>query len=47
MLAPDSRGSTWDAIHGRFGEDVSFINAALEHVVSQVAIGWLQADFAR
>lgn len=38
MLAPDSRGSTWDAIHGKFGDDVSFINAALELVASEVAI---------
>jgi len=38
MLAPDSRGVTWDAIHGRFGADVAFINAALELVASEVAI---------
>jgi phospholipase/carboxylesterase len=29
VLSPDSRGSTWDAIGGRFGEDVTFINRAL------------------
>jgi phospholipase/carboxylesterase len=38
LLAPDSRGITWDAIRGKFGEDVSFINAALELVASEVAI---------
>jgi phospholipase/carboxylesterase len=38
LLAPDSRGPTWDAIRGRFGADVSFINQALEHVASEVSI---------
>ena len=38
LLAPDSRGTTWDAIHGGFGEDVKFINRALEEVASQVTI---------
>jgi phospholipase/carboxylesterase len=38
MLAPDSRGPTWDAIRGKFAEDVSFINSALELVASEVAI---------
>ena len=38
LLAPDSRGTTWDGIHGRFGEDVAFINQALERVAGEVAI---------
>jgi phospholipase/carboxylesterase len=38
LLAPDSRGSTWDMIHGRFGADVAFINQALEKVAAEVAI---------
>jgi len=38
MLAPDSRGSTWDGIHGAFGADVEFINRALESVASQIAV---------
>src|SRR5262249_25951476 len=31
VLAPDSRGTTWDAIRERFGDDVAFLNRALEH----------------
>ena len=38
MLAPDSRESTWDAIGGRFGADVHFINRALEQVFETVAV---------
>jgi phospholipase/carboxylesterase len=38
VLAPDSRDSTWDAIGGRFGADVQFINRALQRVFETVAI---------
>ena len=38
LLAPDSRGETWDAIDGQFGEDVRFINRALELVADEVRI---------
>jgi phospholipase/carboxylesterase len=38
VLAPDSRGGTWDAIRGDFGEDVVFLNRALDHVFEHVAI---------
>lgn len=38
VLAPDSRESTWDAIGGRFGADVHFINRALERVFETVAV---------
>lgn len=38
VLAPDSRGSTWDAINGFFGHDVEFINAALEAVFEQMPV---------
>jgi len=38
VLAPDSRDSTWDAIGGRFGADVHFINRALERVFETVAV---------
>ncbi len=38
VLAPDSRGSTWDAIRGGFGRDVIFLNRALERVFETVAI---------
>jgi predicted esterase len=38
VLAPDSRGTTWDAIRGTFGADVAFLNRALEHVFMRVAV---------
>jgi len=38
VLAPDSRGSSWDAIRGDFGLDVAFINRALERVFQSVAV---------
>ena len=39
ILAPDSRGSTWDRIAtGAFRGDVTFINRALENVFSRVAV---------
>jgi phospholipase/carboxylesterase len=46
IVAPDSRGRTWDAIRDGFGEDVAFLNRVLEFVFahldvdpSRVAIG--------
>ena len=38
VLAPDSRGTTWDAIRDGFGSDVAFINRALEHVFARVPV---------
>jgi phospholipase/carboxylesterase len=38
LLAPDSRGSTWDVIRGGFGDDVAFIDRALEHVFERCPI---------
>ena len=38
VLAPDSRGTTWDAIRERFGEDVAFLNRALEHVFERLPV---------
>lgn len=38
VLAPDSRASTWDAIRTGFGEDVRFLDRALERVFRMVAI---------
>jgi phospholipase/carboxylesterase len=38
VLAPDSRGSTWDAIRADFYEDVAFLNRALEKVFQTVAV---------
>lgn len=38
LLAPDSRGPTWDVLMGGFGPDVAFIDAALEQVFAEVAV---------
>jgi len=38
VLAPKSRYTTWDAMGGSFGEDVDFLNVALERVFSTTAI---------
>src|SRR5262245_40866541 len=38
LFAPDSRDRTWDAITGRFGADVLFLNRALEHVFERLAV---------
>jgi phospholipase/carboxylesterase len=37
VLAPDSRGPTWDAVPGRFGPDVRFIERALAGVLPEAA----------
>ena len=38
MLAPESRGGTWDAIRGEFSFDVAFIDSALDTVFERCAI---------
>jgi predicted esterase len=38
VLAPDSRDTSWDAITGRFGEDVVFLNRALEFVFERLPV---------
>lgn len=38
VLAPDSRGPTWDVLMGGFGPDVDFIDAALDRVFDEVAV---------
>jgi phospholipase/carboxylesterase len=38
VLLPDSRNGTWDAIRDGFGEDVVFINRALEFVFERLAV---------
>jgi predicted esterase len=38
LLLPDSRGPTWDAIGGEYGDDVPFINTALGHVFAQMPV---------
>ena len=38
VLAPNSRDTTWDAIGGSFGEDVEYLNRALERTFQSAAI---------
>jgi len=38
VLAPDSRGRTWDAVGGHFGPDVAYIDRALRSVFLYVPI---------
>ena len=38
LLGVDSRGNTWDAITGDYGVDPAFIDQALVHVFTRVAI---------
>jgi len=38
MLAPDSRGGTWDGIRGSYGPDIDFLNRALVHTFDRVSI---------
>jgi predicted esterase len=39
VLAPDSRGATWDVIRGGYGPDVDFIDEALAGVFAAFAVG--------
>lgn len=38
VLAPDSRESTWDAVHAAFGPDVAFIDRALARAFETLAV---------
>lgn len=38
LVAPDSRGGTWDFLYGPYGADVAFIDRALTHVFERCAI---------
>ena len=38
VLAPNSRGTTWDAIRTTFADDVNYLNRALELTFQKVAI---------
>ena len=38
LLAPESRGNTWDAIRGDYGPDIAFIDRALTWVFQRVKI---------
>jgi phospholipase/carboxylesterase len=38
VLAPESRDRRWDAIRGRFGADIAFMNRALERTFETVSV---------
>jgi phospholipase/carboxylesterase len=38
LLAPKSRGTTWDVVRGRYGPDVALIDRALAHVFARYAV---------
>jgi len=38
ILAPDSRGRTWDIVTGSFGPDVRFLDDALAHTFDRVRV---------
>jgi phospholipase/carboxylesterase len=38
VLAPDSRGQTWDMMLEGFGPDVEFLNKAIESTIGRVAV---------
>jgi phospholipase/carboxylesterase len=38
VVAPDSRGASWDVIQGGFGPDVEFVDAALRAVADRFAV---------
>lgn len=38
LLAPDSRGRTWDRVNGDFGPDVGFIDSALRYTFDRCVI---------
>jgi len=38
LMAPDSRGPTWDVIRGEYGPDISFIDRALAQTFNRYAV---------
>lgn len=38
VVAPDSRGRTWDFLLGGFGPDIAFLDRALAHTFERVAV---------
>lgn len=38
VVAPDSRGGTWDAIRDEFGDDVVYVNRVLAHVFERLPV---------
>jgi phospholipase/carboxylesterase len=43
IVMPESRGPSWDVLHGGFGPDVEFIAGAMTAVASQMAVDWSRA----
>ena len=46
LVAPDSRGRTWDRVNGAFGPDVAFIDAVLRFTFERCAIDPLRIALA-
>jgi phospholipase/carboxylesterase len=40
VIAPNSRGPSWDVIHGQFGPDVSFIDSLLFSLAPSLNVDW-------
>ena len=38
LVAPESRGRTWDILEGDYGADVAFIGRAVDHVLRRCAV---------
>jgi phospholipase/carboxylesterase len=38
ILAPESRGGTWDGIRGSYGPDIEFLNRALAHTFDRCVV---------
>jgi len=38
LLAPESRGRTWDVLTGGYGPDVEFIDRALERIFDRISV---------
>lgn len=46
LLAPESRGSTWDVIMGGYGPDIAFLDAALREVFAHHPVDPLRVALA-
>jgi phospholipase/carboxylesterase len=46
VLAPDSRGATWDVLQHEYGPDVAFLERALDKVFHHGAVDWGRIAFA-
>jgi phospholipase/carboxylesterase len=46
VLAPDSRGATWDILQHEYGPDIAFLERALDKVFHHGAVDWGRIAFA-